>query len=196
MPRKRPSREALQECKLISHRGEHDNQQIRENTIAAFDPVVAAGVWGIEFDVRWTKDLQPVVIHDSDTIRVFGVKLSVAEVSLSELRQMIPEIPTLAEVVATYGGKAHLMIELKPDKLADEETKVTRLKETLAPLEPGRDYHFLALEPERFSLTPFVNTEACILVSETNTAQVSQQVVSRKLGGICGHYLLLNAQLS
>lgn len=195
MPRKRPSRQALQECKLISHRGEHDNQQIRENTIAAFDPVVAAGVWGIEFDVRWTKDLQPVVIHDSDTIRVFGVELAVADVSFIELRQRVPEIPALVEVVAAYGGKAHLMIELKPDKIGEEETKAARLKKALAPLEPGRDYHFLALQPERFSLTPFVNAEAWLLVSETNTAEISQQALSRKLGGICGHYLLLNAQL-
>jgi len=84
MPRRRPTRRALQDSKIISHRGEHDNRRIRENTLAAFTPVAAAGCWGLEFDVRWTRDLddvrwtrdlEPVVIHDTDARRVFGVTL-------------------------------------------------------------------------------------------------------------------------
>lgn len=196
LPRKRPSRQALKDCKLVSHRGEHDNEPVRENTLAAFDPVVAEGVWGIEFDVRWTKDLTPIVIHDSDTSRVFGLEISIADVTLEELRVNIPEIPTLAEIVTAYGGKTHLMIELKPDRLGKEEIKATRLQEVLSPLKAKEDYHFLALEPERFSLTPFVKPETCLLVSETNTAKISQQVLSQNLGGICGHYLLINEPLA
>ncbi|RLA05214.1 MAG: glycerophosphodiester phosphodiesterase, partial [Gammaproteobacteria bacterium] len=54
IPRSRPSLRSLQNCKIVSHRGEHDNNSVMENTIAAFDRVVERGVWGIELDVRWT----------------------------------------------------------------------------------------------------------------------------------------------
>jgi len=196
LPRKRPSRQALKDCKLVSHRGEHDNELVRENTLAAFDPVVAAGVWGIEFDVHWTKDLEPIVIHDANTLRVFGSEIAISDVTLRELRDKIPEIPTLAEIVTAYGGKTHLMIELKSDRLGNEETKASRLQEVLSILNPKDDYHFLALEPDRFSAAPFVEPETCLLISETNTAEISEQVLSRNLGGICGHYLLLNESLA
>ena len=47
VPRRRPARQALQDCKIISHRGEHDNRRVRENTLAAFAPVAAAGCWAM-----------------------------------------------------------------------------------------------------------------------------------------------------
>ena len=71
MPQSFPDTEKLKQCKIISHRGEHDNKMVYENTIPAFDRVNEAGVWGIEFDIRWTKDLKPVVFHDRDLPRVF-----------------------------------------------------------------------------------------------------------------------------
>ena len=55
IPRMRPSRAALEACKIVSHRGEHDNRRVFENTLAAFDAAAAAGCWGLEFDVRWTR---------------------------------------------------------------------------------------------------------------------------------------------
>ena len=134
IPRSRPSHQALLEGKIISHRGEHDNLQINENTMAAFARVVEAGAWGIEFDVRWTRDLEPVVIHDTDTRRVFDVELIVAEASLTELRQRVPEIPTLLEVVERFGGVCHLMVELKGDELGEQVNRAERLQEIFASL--------------------------------------------------------------
>ena len=111
IPRRQPSIAVLRECRIVSHRGEHDNRRVRENTMAAFGAAVAAGVWGIEFDLRWTRDLHPVVIHDPTTGRVFDADLTIAELGLEELRRQIPEIPTLSEVVAAYGGNTHLIEE-------------------------------------------------------------------------------------
>ena len=71
-PQPHPTAERLAGCRIISHRGEHDNRQIIENTMPAFRAAVAGGVWGIEFDVRWTRDLRPVVIHDPDARRLFN----------------------------------------------------------------------------------------------------------------------------
>jgi len=196
IPRRQPSLEALRECKIVSHRGEHDNLSVKENTIAAFDPVVESGAWGIEFDVRWTNDLQPVVIHDPTTTRLFGVDMAIAGVTLKELRRQVPEIPTLAEVVAAYGGSTHLMIELKPDALGQDEIKAARLAEILAPLKPVQDYHFLALKADRLKPAEFAAREARVLVSGTNSAAMSQQALSQNLGGLCGHYLLLNDRMA
>jgi glycerophosphoryl diester phosphodiesterase len=71
MPQSFPDTEKLEQCKIISHRGEHDNKMVYENTIPAFDRVNEASVCGIEFHIRWTKDLKPVVFHDRDLQRVF-----------------------------------------------------------------------------------------------------------------------------
>ena len=85
-PQAVPGRDRLRRCKIISHRGDYDNRDIFENTIAAFDRAKRQGVWGIEFDLRWTRDLNPVVIHDGDLHRVFGLDFSIGQVTLKELK--------------------------------------------------------------------------------------------------------------
>lgn len=191
LPRPRPSRRALADCKIISHRGEHDNRAVRENTLAAFTPPAAAGCWGLEFDVRWTRDLHPVVIHDRDAERVFGIELIVAEVDLAELQQRIPEVPTLRQVVERFGGSQHLMVELKRDKLGEIEPRANRLREIFAALRAGTDYHFLALQPALFELVEFAGPRACLAVAEFNVAELSRIALQRGYGGVCAHYLLL-----
>ena len=195
VPRRRPQQQALLNCKIISHRGEHDNRQVRENTMTAFARVADAGVWGIELDVRWTRDLQPVVVHDTHTGRVFGVDLEVAAVSLAELREQVPEIPTLQEVVDHFGGKTHLMVELKGDQLNEYDTRSERLREIFAELEPVNDYHFLALQIELFRLAGFVGNKACVPVAELNVNQFSREVLASDMAGICGQYLLMRQGL-
>ncbi len=191
MPRRRPARQALLDSKIISHRGEHDNRRILENTLAAFTPVAAAGCWGLEFDVRWTRDLQPVVMHDADARRVFGVDLVIAEVSLLELQQRIPEIPTLREVVERFGGRQHLMVELKRDELGALVERAGRLREIFARLEAGADYHFLALQLELFEMVEFAGKRACVPVAELNLDQLSVAALEREFDGVSAQYLLL-----
>jgi glycerophosphoryl diester phosphodiesterase len=195
IPRRRPSRQALHDCKIISHRGEHDNRQVKENTLAAFARVAEAGGWGIEFDVRWTRDLQPVVIHDSSTARVFGIDLEVAAVDLHELQQQVPGIPTLEEVVARFGGNTHLMVELKRDELGAVAGRAARLGEIFATLIAAEDYHFLALQLDLFKLVEFAGDKACLPVAELNLGNFSHDALTRDLGGVCGQYLLLNQGL-
>ena len=195
LPRRRPSLQALSQCKLVSHRGEHDNRQVRENTLAAFERVKNAGVWGIEFDVRWTRDLEPVVLHDPGTRRVFQVDLEVANVELDELRRRVPEVPTLAEVINRYGGKVHLMVELKADTVDAATRKRERLSELFAKLTPGIDFHFLALQSELFSLVEFAGSEACLPVAEYNVGQMSRAAESGQQAGLSGHYLLLGKRV-
>ena len=195
LPRRRPSQQALLDCKLVSHRGEHDNRQVRENTLAAFTRVQEAGVWGIEFDVRWTRDLEPVVLHDADTRRVFQVDLEVAAVDLTELRDRVPEVPTWKEVVDLFGGRLHLMVELKADETQAWSQKRDRIREIFAGLKPADDYHFLALEAELFDLVDFAGNHACLPVAEYNISSMSRQAMDLQMAGLSGQYLLLGQRL-
>ena len=94
-PRPIPSKEKLNHCKLISHRGAYDNRKVFENTLAAFDRIKGTGVWGIEFDIRWTKDLHPIVFHDRNLNRLFGVNQEISQLNMAELETSFPLIPTL-----------------------------------------------------------------------------------------------------
>jgi glycerophosphoryl diester phosphodiesterase len=195
IPCRRPTRAALIDCKIVSHRGEHDNRCVRENTFAAFTPAAEAGCWGLEFDVRWTRDLQPVVFHDENAHRVFGIDLVISQLSLAQLQQRIPEIPTLREVVERFGGQQHLMVELKGDDLEAYAHRAECLREIFATLEPARDYHFLALQAELFELVEFAGTRACLPVAEFNIGELSRIASQRDYAGVCAQYLLLNRAL-
>ena len=195
LPRRRPSMQALHECKLVSHRGEHDNRRVRENTMAAFARVQDAGVWGIELDVRWTRDLEPVVLHDPDTKRVFQVDLEVAEIDMDELRQRVPEVPTLAEVIDRFGGQMHLMVELKADSMDALAGKRQRIQALFSGLQPVTDYHFLALAPELFELVDFAGSETCLPVAEYNVKQMSREAENGQQAVLSGHYLLLGKRM-
>ena len=68
---------------IIAHRGA--STLAPENTLAAFQRAMDAGVDGIEFDVRLTKDGVPVVYHDSSLQRIAGTKGRVIQYTSSEL---------------------------------------------------------------------------------------------------------------
>jgi glycerophosphoryl diester phosphodiesterase len=195
IPRRRPSRQALADCKIISHRGEHDNRRVFENTMAAFSRAAEAGCWGLELDVRWTRDSQPVVVHDDNLQRVFGLDVEVAQVDLQELQQCCPQVPTLAQVVERFGGQQHLMVELKRDRPGDCEARARRLREIFCTLEPARDYHFLALQITQFELAEFCGRRACLPVAGFNIGELSRVALEQGYAGICAHYLLLGAKL-
>ncbi len=192
-PQKRPSDEALRQCRIVSHRGEHGAADIRENTLAAFRCARDAGVWGIECDIRWTRDDIPVICHDANTARVFGQELCVATTDFHQLRENIPEIPTLAELIAEFGGNTHLMLEVKEP--LTEPFRRERLKHALLPLMGGKDYHFLSLTPELFTTLDWVPAEHCIAVSEVNAGGIGKAVLEQGLGGHAGHYLLIHGAL-
>lgn len=195
IPRKVPERSALEHCKVISHRGEHDNVQVFENTLPAFDKARKSGVWGIECDIRWTADLVPVICHDRDGARVFGDPAVIAELSFSQLRSRLPLVPSLEELIERYGGNTHLMLELKEDALPQREASKTRLQSLLGRLEPGRDFHILALDPALFTLVDFLPREVCFPVAELNVGRLSRAGLESGYGGITGHFLLLNDRL-
>lgn len=106
----------------IAHRGA--SSYAPENTAAAFDLALALGATHIELDVHLTADGHVVVIHDDLLDRTTDGSGPVAAHTLAELRALdagswfAPQfagqrIPTLDEVLATWGPRAHLHIEIK-----------------------------------------------------------------------------------
>ncbi len=96
---------------FIAHRGLYGDN-IKENTIKAFDNAFNNGYEGIEFDVRLTKDKIPVILHDSFLSRVFGVRGLLRNYTYQELLDNKIEIPKFEDVISRYNNKV-MIIELK-----------------------------------------------------------------------------------
>ncbi len=113
-----------------AHRGLWDEKR-PENSLSAFRAAVDAG-YGIETDVRLTRDEVPVVFHDEDLKRMCGVDKPFSEITYEELLQYklhgTEKIPTFAEFLEMVDGQVPLLIELKG------YTSDTRLCEIIAPM--------------------------------------------------------------
>ncbi len=195
IPRAVPPAAALRNCKIVSHRGEHDNRRVMENTLLAFDIARAAGVWGIECDIRWTRDLVPVICHDPSAERVFGEPLRIESLKFRDLREQLPAIPSLEEVVARYSGNTHLMLELKcfsAEHLGQQREALARI---LGNISAGEDFHVLALDPALFTLVDFIDPGYLLPVAETNVNHLSETSLLRGYRGVAGHYLLLGERI-
>jgi len=186
-----PAPDRLAGARIVSHRGEHDNRSVFENTLAAFDEADQAGAWGFELDLRWTADLQPVVYHDPDLGRIAGVSRRLADLRLAEARSLFPPLTTLAEVVARYGGRRHLMIEVKTEPYRRFHMQTAILALTLASLRPVADYHLLSLDPRMFAYLGFAPRRALLPIAWADVKTSSRLALSRGYGGVCGHFLLL-----
>ena len=196
IPQHVPTLENLSKCKIISHRGQHDNITVYENTLSAFDHALETeGIWGIELDFRWTKDLHPVVAHDEDLMRVFGSNLRISETTLSEIKQDCPQVPTLEEVILRYGGKLHLMVEAKEEHYPYPKKQNLILKDLFSTLHPQEDYHLLSLDPEMLLMVKFVDTSAKIPIAVFNVKTLSKISFNKKYAGLGGHYLLLHKKI-
>ncbi|MFH2065509.1 MAG: glycerophosphodiester phosphodiesterase family protein [Pseudomonadota bacterium] len=194
-PQPVPAMEKLKNCKIVSHRGEHDNRTVFENTMEAFDRVLEAGVWGIELDIRWTRDLHPVVFHDPDLMRLFGSDWRISEISQKELRKHFPMIPHLSEVIQKFGKKLHFMVEIKKEVYPDPSYQNEVLKSLFGSLTPRKDFHILTLSPEMFPILSFTDPSAFLPISETNFIRLSKLSREKRYGGITGHYLFLSNPL-
>ncbi len=195
-PQPKPDINTLAKAQLIAHRGNH--LQFTENTIEAFQSCLDSGVFGIEFDVRWTKDHEPIVLHDPTLSRVFKRNdFCPSKVTVKELKSKEPRIPTLKEVLELFSKKIHLMIELKTpvDNYAELSTKQQRLENLLQTLTPGADFHIMSLDPKNFDLVPSIQKSALLSIAETNTKSVLKWTHELSLGGYTGHYALINESL-
>src|SRR2546427_1606284 len=107
---------------IIAHRGA--SSYAPENTMAAFDLALQMRTSHLEFDVHLTRDDHLVIIHDDTVDRTTNGTGPVAGQTLAALQTLDAgawfgeafagaRIPTLADVLTRYQGRAHLHIELK-----------------------------------------------------------------------------------
>lgn len=128
--------------RLFGHRG--DPNRLVENTLPSFESAWIAGVRYLEMDVWLSKDGTAVVHHDRDFFRIYGLDAEVKDLTLKEIKRLIPRssliadkqllknsafqdfsIPTLQEVLENF-PYALFNIEIKQDSfvLVDEVLEV------------------------------------------------------------------------
>ncbi len=195
IPQNRPGHDALNSCRIISHRGAHDNIHVFENTIKAFETASTMGVWGIELDIRWTKDMIPVVFHDPDLYRITGRAIKIETSTFDAVQSAFPMVPTLEAVVEAFGKKIHLMMEIKKEEKERFKEKNRILSQILAHLTPGADFHFISLLPHLLiELTAFP-LSAMIPIAEFNVKQTLAFALKYKMAGMAGHYYFMTDKI-
>lgn len=102
----------------FAHRGLHGEGRA-ENSMSAFRAAVERG-YGIELDVRLSRDGELVVFHDDTLLRVCGADARVDSKTLAELREYRlsgteETVPTFREVLELVDGRVPLLVELKED---------------------------------------------------------------------------------
>ena len=121
--------------KAFAHRGLHgSNYGAAENCLKAFSLACKQG-YGIELDVRFTKDRRLVVFHDDSLKRLCGMNANVDQLTLDELRSVViretgERIPTFDEALLVVNGRVPLLVELKnaPDMDGLSQAVYQRLK--------------------------------------------------------------------
>jgi glycerophosphoryl diester phosphodiesterase len=146
-------------------------------------------------DIRWTRDLQPVVFHDPETRRVFGRERWIGRMTFERIRRDYPAIPHLQEVVRRFGRRLHLMAELKAEPYPEPGRQDRTLAEAFGDLVPGTDYHLLSLAPEMFQRIRFAPPASFLPIATTNIRAWSRIALQRGYGGLTGHYLLMTRRI-
>jgi len=129
--KKRPEMEKFKQVKY-AHRGLHDATKA-ENSMSAFAAAKEMG-FGIELDVRLSKDGELVVFHDDNLTRVAGIDGKVIDFTAEELSKMSLSgtkdgVPTLREVLDLIDGAVPFIIEIKMN--GDEKGVSEKLMEVI-----------------------------------------------------------------
>jgi glycerophosphoryl diester phosphodiesterase len=187
--------EMRHKAKIIAHRGAHKSSEVLENTSGAIQAAIELGLWGVELDLRWTKDHVPVINHDPDLGRVFGrPELIISDLSWSELRSAEPRVPSLMDAVALSTGKLHLMLELK-ESAEPHKDRIENLMRALYRLVPGRDFHLMSLQAKLLDEHSWLKSKAKVDIAWFNMDEAFKNAQLKQHGGIAGHFVLLNESI-
>ncbi len=124
--------EQQDDVSITAHRG--SALKAPENTLSAIEQAIEDGADYIEIDVRMTADGVPVLWHDSDMRRVFGLAGKISDITLEDTRNRDAgswfdpafsreRIATLQEAITATRGKASLYVDIKPDRDTPELTR-------------------------------------------------------------------------
>ena len=97
---------------LLAHRGVHGGGLGHaENSLPALVAALSAGCDGVEFDVRFSRDGVPVVVHDATLARTHGDQRAVRDLDQVELQGL--GVPALSDVLAALPHTCFIDLELK-----------------------------------------------------------------------------------
>ena len=101
---------------MYAHRGLHNDERA-ENSMSAFKSAVDSG-YGIELDIRLSKDGKLVVFHDDTLDRVCGregkvIDFTADELATFKLSGTNDGIPLFSDVLSLVDGKIPLLVEIK-----------------------------------------------------------------------------------
>lgn len=94
---------------VYAHRG--DRSRAPDNTLEAYGLAVEAGADGIELDVRRTADGVLIMSHDAQ----HGDMPPFIDMTMDEVRDKMPEVPTLIEMLEFVPPHVWLNVEIKND---------------------------------------------------------------------------------
>ena len=117
----------------FAHRGLWRPGESPENSLSAFERACQAG-YGIELDVRLSRDGEVMVFHDASLERLAGVDASIWDLSAEELaatplRGGQDMIPTLSQTLELVAGRSMVLVEIKagPDGGGELESRTAKL---------------------------------------------------------------------
>ena len=124
-------REALQSSQtlIFGHRGAMADAPM--NTMAAFELALRQGADGVELDTHLSRDGQPIVLHDFTLDATTDGQGQAADYTLAQLKKLDAgswfgadfagqRIPSLDDVLAAFGGKFLINIEIKSRMEAEQ----------------------------------------------------------------------------
>lgn len=107
---------------VIAHRGSSADRP--ECTLSSLRRAIAVGATASEVDVRWSRDRQLVILHDSTLDRTTNGTGKIGDVTLAAIRKLDAgswfdsrykneRVPTLREVLETSRGRIDVLLDLK-----------------------------------------------------------------------------------
>lgn len=113
---------------VIAHRGA--SLHAPEHTLAAYDLALDQGADVLEVDLRMTADAELVTVHDPTLERTVGDPRAIGDLTLAEVEALDPATRPVAldAVLARYGPRAPLLIELKDPEPVSERRLVEAIE--------------------------------------------------------------------
>jgi glycerophosphoryl diester phosphodiesterase len=114
---------------------------------------------------------------------------------MDSIRNRFPLIPSLEEVIARYGGRLHMMIEIKTEPYPKPSVQSRRMERALRHLAPGKDFHLISLNPCMFSYFDFLPAKAFVPIARIRIDRFSRLAAANRWGGLAGHYQLVGNKM-
>jgi glycerophosphoryl diester phosphodiesterase len=179
--------------KIIAHRGAVSKKN-PENTIASFQKAIELGVDGIELDLHLTADEHVVIQHDQNLRRIFGSHHIINDLSLAQLKEKAPELPTLDELLKYAPPQLLLFLEIKRQTSpAVDKILAVQLMRQLARVD--HPVFFITLHPDLLLEFPVSAHYKRIPIFPRFAEPQIQWVLEKKMDGIFGYYWFFSADL-